>query len=88
MSERPPGKLHELEANARGWARAQELGVVAMAEQREQRAMDGGAEAELENGARREEHATGLEKGDGRAHGARLRAKPEHRVSSEPGGPP
>ena len=38
-----------------------------MAEQREQRAIDGGAEAELENGARREEHAAGLEQGDGRA---------------------
>jgi hypothetical protein len=38
-----------------------------MAEQREQRTMDGGAEAELENDVRREEHAAGLEQGDGRA---------------------
>jgi hypothetical protein len=45
-----------------------------MAEQREQRAMDGGAEAELENGARREEHAAGLEQGDGRAGRAWLLA--------------
>ena len=72
------GHAWELETE-RGEMGSAELGVggeltAAMAEQREQRAMDGGAEGELENDVRREEHVAGLEQGDGRAGRAWLRA--------------